>query len=415
MRAFLSLSALARSLFALGALLLLLLNAGSCVIAAARRRYRFAALALALFLPVYLLWQVVFDLSLFGGAAGGAEISALLGGVPWALWLAAFAFFALASALLFACCLRFDRRFITPWAIKSFLDGMPCGVCCWRPSGRVLFSNECMNGLCAALGGGQLLDGNSFRARVKDGILTVGDRVWRFSCRTFDLDGETLNEMIASDVTTEYARTRRLEQDKAELSQLNGELREYYRSMDDAVRRQEILQAKANIHDEMNRLVLLTTSADSGDTEALDRIFALWEKNALLLCMEADAEADGRAAEGVGKLADALHVELAWDGTVPERLSGRQRALFYAAAREALVNAVKHAEAKRVSVAFAEAGSALRCSFRNDGKARPGDVSFTGGLANLARLAEQQGARVAAEAGDGFTLSLTFPENRPIG
>ena len=65
MNSFAMLSALARAMFALWALLLCLTNIGSGVLAAVRKRYRMTALALAIFAPGYGLWQVVFDLSLF--------------------------------------------------------------------------------------------------------------------------------------------------------------------------------------------------------------------------------------------------------------------------------------------------------------------------------------------------------------
>ena len=419
MSAFAVLSPLVRALFALWALLLCLADIGSGVLAAVRKRRRFAALALALLALSYLMWQVIFDLRLFRGTEKAAGISAALGAVPWCFWLAVFLVLTGAAALLLGSNLRYDRTFITPGTIKLFLDKMPCGVCCWRGSGRVLFSNICMNRLCVALTGSPLLNGNQFRDAVEAGILLVEDRVWRFSCRDLSVDGADLHEMVAADITAEYGKTRALERDKAELSQLNRELREYYLSIDDVTRRQEILQARANIHDEMNRLMLSATAADSGDPAALDRIFSLWERNALLLCMEADETAsEAKTEESLEKLAAALGIRLVWQDAVPEALSPRQRGLFCSAAREAVANAVKHASAKTMTISFAETEEALCCSFTNDGNVPCGPVRFTGGLANLSLLAAGQGATVSAQADGAFTLTLRFPKNaanQPIG
>ena len=414
MTAFASLSALARALFALWALLLCLANIGSAVLSSVRRRFRFAASALLLFLPAFFLWQVIFDLSLSHRGGAAVPLSVALGGIPLIAWLPVFALLTAASAILFLRNLRYDRTFLTPGTIKLFLDGLPCGVCCWEDSGRVLFSNVCMNRLCAAVTDGPLLNGNQFREAVSARILTLDGTVWRFSCREMDLDGQRLHEMIASDVTAEYAKTMTLERDRVELARLNEQLRSYYLSIDEVVSRQEVLQAKVNIHDEMNRL-MLTTAAAGDEPEALDEVFSMWERNALLLCMEAGSDRDTRAIDSLEQLAAALRLRLVWQGELPEALSERQRSLFFSAAQEAMANAVKHAEAKAVTLSFDESEAALCCRFSNDGKAPPGPVSFTGGLRNLALLAEQQGASVSVSAENGFTLSLCFPKHQPNG
>ena len=408
MSAFVGLSAPIRALFALPALLLCLMNIGSAVLTTTRKRGRLTLAAVALFLPVYFLWQAIFDLSLFGGSGNGAQLAARLGALPWLLWLGVLLLLTLSSALLFACGLRLDRTSITPGTIKLYLDQVPCGVCCWQDNGRVLFSNICMNRLCEAVTGEPLLNGSAFRDAVGPAILTAEERVWRFSCRDFTLDGELLHEMIASDITAEYAKTRALERDKAELSALNRELQTYYRSIDETVRRQELLQARVNIHDEMNRLMLSTMAADSGDPAALDRIFLRWEQNALLLGKAAEEDRD--ASDMLEQLASALGIRLILKGTLPETLSERQRALFWSAAREALVNALKHGGAKTLTISFAGTERAPLCRFTNDGKPPRGEVRFTGGLANLAMVAGEQGASVSVSREAPFTLTLSFPD-----
>ena len=271
-----------------------------------------------------------------------------------------------------------------------------------------------MNRLCLALTGSPLLNGNQFRDAAADRILPIDGKVWRFSCRELAFDGEPLWELIASDITPEYAKTQALERDKAELSQLNRDLQAHYLSIDEVIRRQEILQARVNIHNEMNRLMLSTTAADGKDAAALDRIFSLWERNALLLCFEAEEPADRNAADSLDRLASALGVRLVRQGALPQTLT-QQRGLFWSAAQEAMANAVKHAGAKTLTVSVEETDAALLCRFTNDGAVPSVPPRFTGGLANLALLAERQGAEVSAQIGGQFTLTLRFPKNQPNG
>jgi len=406
------LSPLVRSVFALWVLLLCLNCIGNGVLAAVKKRFHFTVFAFLLFVPSFLFWQIIFDFSLSAKIGSVASITEALCSLSWAYWLCAFVLLSVLSAFLLWLNLKYDRTYITPGAIKTYLDKMPCGVCCWRENGRVLFSNICMNELCVSITNGALLNGKQFHDAVKDGIKSVNGKVWRFSSREINVDGETLYEMIASDITAEYSKTEALEKDKTELSRLNNELREYYSSIDESVKRQEILQAKMNIHDEMNRLMLSTVATDKDDSKALDSIFLLWEKNALLLCMETDVKANIRQTEELDSLAKALDVSVVWNKKLPDFLDDNQKELFFFTAQEALINAVKHAQAKTFKITFEQTDGSLICKFSNDGKLPDGDVRFEGGLANIRLLAEKNDATVYAETDKKFTLILKY---HPIG
>lgn len=406
------LSPIIRSVFALWALMLCLVLIGSTVLSALKKRLNYTVFSLLLFVVVFYLWQVIFDFSLSAKTDSFAVVTKILCSFSAVYWFAAFVVLTFASTLLLILNIRYDRNYITPGAIKLFLDKMPCGVCCWRENGRVLFSNICMNGLCERITDNALLNGIRFNDAVKDGILTVDGRVWRFVTREMSVDGEKLYEMVASDITAEYAKTDALRKDREELSRLNDELRRYYLSIDESVKRQEILQAKMNIHDEMNRLMLSTVAADKENTEALDSIFSLWEKNALLLCMESGKTADGQEKDSIDELANALGIKLVWKSDLPDTFNQSQKELFYFTAQEALVNAVKHAQAKKMIISFEQTDNGLYCRFENDGKLPDGEVRFEGGLKNLERLCENRGAKVLAETGEKFCLILKY---QPIG
>lgn len=416
MTAFNLLPAELRAFLTLWAFLLCFVNIISAVISAAGRRYRFSALALLIFVLPYLMWQLMFDFSLFGEGERAAGLSRLLCALPSALWILALLLITLASAVLLGFNIKHDRSFVNPGTIKLFLDRIPCGVCCFTSSGRVLLSNICMNELCEAISGSALLNGLQLSAAVRDEIISAKDKVWRFRSREFTLDGRSLHEIIASDISGEYAKTQALERDREELFRLNEELQQYYTGIDDSVRRQEILQAKVNIHDEMNRLMLSTMSVESGNKKAFNRILSLWENNALLLCMEAEQTEDAKEASDMDKLAEALKIRLVWQNDPLPLLSEAQRGLFLSAAKEAIINAKKHAEAKTLSISFSETGEGIFCRFANDGAIPESPVLFTGGLQNLSRAAAEQGATISTYFDKEFILSLYLPKkNQPIG
>ena len=418
MTTLLSLSELTRSFLSLWTLGICLVCLFSIVRSAAQKHPASIAAAVPLLCGSYFLWQVLFDVHLFGGTENAAAVSRALGALPWlvlAALLVAFTAAALANLILV---IRYGRRSITPDAVKQCLEQISCGVCCFRDDGLVLFSNDCMNRLCVAVTGERLLDGRELYRAAAGSVLTAEGRRWRFSGRDITLDGERLHELIASDVTAEYVKTEALRQDQEDLSRLKRELKAYTLSIDDTVRRQEILQAKVNIHDEMNRLMLSTMAAEGEDGVAEAPIFALWEQNALLLCMEAE-NSNTKAARSLEKLAEALRIRLDWDGALPAVLTEAQRSLFFTAAQEAIVNAAKHAEARRAGISFTETEKTVCCDFENDGRLPKGEVRFAGGLQNLSLLAKKQGASLSVRVGGAFTLSLCFlknpPQNQPCG
>ncbi|MCR5825710.1 MAG: hypothetical protein K6G54_04005 [Oscillospiraceae bacterium] len=415
MTGFSSLSALACSLCTLWALLLCLSGIFAVILTLAQKQWRCAPLSLLCLACSAFLWQVCCDLSLFPGT-GSAALSRRLGRLPWSVFLAALLLLTLLSLLLLRRSRRYGAQRVTPAAIKLCLDEMPCGVCCWRENGRVLFSNICMDRLCRRMTGSPLLNGRLFSDAVgAREIVPVGDSVWRFTRRDVLLSGAPLHELLASDITTEYARTQALERDRAALTRLKRELQDYNLSIDDTVRRQEILQAKVRIHDEMNRLMLSTMAAEDADKATLDRIFSLWAQNALLLGVAPDTG----ASERIDALAEALGIRLDWQGVLPDALTDAQRELLCSAAQEAIANAAKHGSAKTMALSFTESADAVLCRFTNDGLRPTGPVRFLGGLANLDLLAKQQGAAVSVSVGEHFTLCLQFPKkaehNQPVG
>ena len=413
MTALIYLPELCRSFISLWTLLLCVICVFCVILSGTQKNYRFSLLALLPFFCSYFLWQSLFDLHLSVETGNATAVSRMIGELGWLFCVGVLCVLTAAAILILVSVIRYGKLRVNPSAVKYFLDRMPCGVCLWRDDGRVLFSNICMNRLCAAVTGRALQTGDQLFEAAASGILSAEGRLWRFSRRDIVLDGERLHELIASDITAEYAKTEALERDKARLSELNRELREYTLGIDEAVRRREILQAKINIHDEMNRLMLSTMAANAGDAATLDGIFSLWEQNALLLCMEAHDPSGDKAAERVEKLAELLKIKLVWRGEIPLSLSEKQRGLFFSAAQEAIANAAKHAQAKTMEISFDESDTFIDCVFTNDGIMSTEEIRFEGGLANLALAAKREGASVSADCAGAFSLTLRFMKSDP--
>lgn len=411
MTLFVELSFIGRSMVGLWTLLLCLAGIVGVVFSLAIRRYRNALISILPLILSYVFWQVTVCCLYLSEEELTSALCLWLGRLPCVYWLFVLLLLTAGLAAVLYSNVRFSRKSITPLTIERCADELACGICYWLDNGKVVFSNDCMNALSTQLTGKPLMDGKRIRDAVTGTIMPVGGRMWQFSLRDIAHGKETLHELIASDVSEIYAESRALQADNDRLANMNRKLKEYSLKIDDTVRRQEILQAKVSIHDEMNRLMLSTIAADLEAEEELNRIFALWERNALLLCMESDGQRNEDAVNQLDGLAQALGIQLLWENDLPETLTPKHRELFFSAAQEAITNAVKHAKAKTMHISFSETQNEIGCTFENDGDIPKGEVRFTGGLANLSVLAGEQNASVSAAANETFRLSLIFHKN----
>lgn len=404
MKTLAEISPLLRSVISFWALLLCSISLYSGIFAKHHRQKKSFFFSFIPFLGSYAIWQVSHEVSLgkqFGtmGWAGDR-----FGSCSLTFWIAVlFGFSAILSLILYRNVIR-SRTEVTSTSIKVCADRIPEGICYYRDSGRVIFANRCMNRLCRNLTGSPLLNGNQFTDACADGFLQVGEKVWNVSHRTLSYEGEPLHELVAADVTEAYEKTKQLRKENQVLSGVKKRLQDYNLVIDDVVRRQEILQAKVHIHDEMNRLMLSTVCAREEKGESLDNIIALWKNNALLLCRaSADQELENFADE-LEKIGEALGITLKRQ-EYPS-LTREERELVFCAAQEALANAAKHAAATELSITFTKTEEGLLCEISNNGLLPEKPVIFTGGLYNLERLCAEQGAVLSVRISQRFALEL---------
>ncbi len=346
-----------------------------------------------------------------GGQAPGA--ARLLLGLPWAGWTALLSLLTLLWTALLISVFVWRRSHITSASIKESADGLPAGLCYYLEDGRTIFSNHRMNDICCSLLGRSLPDGAALRAFVGDrAMLALSDgTAVSFRHRLLSYHGAALHELIADDVTELYEKTERLRADNERSRLLAAGMKAYGETVGDTVRRQEILQAKANIHDEMNRMILATSrAAREGSEEDRRQILRMWQNRALLLCREADGPKGSSTVDDLNALASVIGLRLRWN-RLPDREDGQGvLSLFLASAREAIVNAVKHAGAKTLAIDLEETPAALLAGFVNDGEAPAGPVTETGGLRVLRKRLEAAGGQMNVETQPVFRLTVVIPK-----
>lgn len=388
----------------LWALIFCLLGAVNVFISVRLRRYLCVLLSLLPPLYGFAALLILERLKLSGTPDAGAPVFLILHIVSGGL--------TVFSALLL-CHVRKTK--ISPASIAESFDRLSPGVCFYLEGGRCVLVNEKMRAISFLLTGHTVRSGEELAASLPPGgtVALPDGTVRSVTLRTLTWENAPLYELTAADVTELSLKTARLKSETARLARMNDALRAYSANIGEHVRQNEILRAKMNIHDEMNRLLLQTQIAtERADPEEMRKVAALWQSSALLLKREAEEDGAADAEKDLGVLAASLGISLVYESRSLRR-DGLFLRLFTYAAREAMLNAVKHARAGRLFIACADRADDTLTVFRNDGLPPEGDPAPHGGLKNLKNRLKAAGGSLEIRADGFWALTVIIPKGEP--
>lgn len=349
----------------------------------------------------------------------------IFGNLPWLAVLTMQILLTAAELICFILLRRRTKNSLTPYAIKESLDALPDGVCFSSGDGIPLLVNTQMNYLSGELFDSEILNAEHFwtllnQKKIQNGavlsteptvIVRMSDgEVWNFHRETMRVGRNKVCELIANNITAQYCLNRELEERNRSLSRLNERLRAYGREVERITTEQEILSAKIRIHDDVGQSLLAFRSYQAQPPEERDReqLLFLWQYTISVLRNEAAPTGQNNDWKLLMEAAKAVDVTIELDGDIPKK--GKTRAVLIAALHECLTNTVKHANGNRLHCAVHESGDILIAELTNNGNPPAGEISETGGLANLRRTVEATDGTMTIQSKPSFLLRLTLPE-----
>ncbi len=365
----------------------------------------------ALLVAEYFLFQIIADIMHRQAGEKNVELSFKLGRIHVVWWIILIAGMMAISITLASFFRHWKDKHITPMSVKDSIDMLHAGLCYWEDGGRIILSNQKMDELCLAISGEMLLNGEKFLNCLESECIPMADGTIKyFFHNQVEFEDKQIHELIAADVTELYKKNELLEQETISLQKMNESLRKYNQNIVETVRKQEILDAKVYIHDEMNRLMLVTTSNTEMPMaeEEFKEILTLWRNNAILLGGESEKAKVNTDVSEVNQLAELLGIRLRWQGELPEVMPESIRKVFIMVAREAIANAVKHAEAKNITIGIHKKNEKLSVEISNDGNLPAGEMTLGGGLSNIKRMVEEKRGQFRVEVKEQFCMILDF-------
>lgn len=393
-------------------LLLFIMYIYNILLTLKQRNYMGLFLSLMMFFSTYLLHEILRSFIVYRKNGRMADVIQFFGKYSLELYVAAFILLFLVSVGIHHHCILWKNTHITPSAVKESLDYLPSGIAIYQEDGSCMIVNHQMNRLSTMLLGHGVLDGNELYQAVEQNnmLVTMGDMHYLFHHQIIVYGGDQLHELIADDVTELVEKSQAIQEKNEELRKLALKMKQYGNSIDDTIRSQEILQAKMNIHDEMNQLLLATGHAANCQVseQELKSILRTWQNNALLLCKEADTHPKSNTEKDLETLGRIIGIEIVWSGELPEENTNLVQT-FGRITKEAMNNAVKHANASHLYVRMDTSDDMVTITYTNDGKNPEDETTISGGLKNISLVLEKIGGTMNISSMPEYALTVTIP------
>ena len=322
--------------------------------------------------------------------------------------------------------------------IKKAIDSYPGGICFSALDGRVILVNEKMNKLVLELTGHTILNAkvaweeltnfasNSKAEKLDQSWLPKDTNngnesthqqlffrfsdssVWRFEWRL--LDPNTV-QIEAAEITELYRLSEELYENTIRLQEMQRRQKSLLDSIVEVNLNKEILAAKMRIHDELGHCLLATTKAIKEDSlaENADTLRKSWNStlhnftNISTVWTVPDSSLQSELMQ-VAELSDCKGVFL---GEQPKSRKALQ--LLYAAVREALTNAVRHANATELTVKIAQNEQSYNIEISNNGNVTISKITEGNGLSALRQRLEQEGASLKVLCDNNVSLIVDIP------
>ena len=360
------------------------------------------------------------------------------------------------------------NELIIPRAIRETIDHLPGGICLSTPGGSQVLANYRINELVflltnntimnmkatweelrrtdSANGCMKLKDPWIFRSSRDgaDGKADTADEgdcvyfslpdssVWKF--RKEDLTDRIPNyiQLEATEITDLYRYSKALYDNNVRLSDQYRRQQAILENIVEINHEKEILATKIRLHDDLGRSLLTTKQHLFNQTliANITTLTEIWNTTIRNLTdvTQLYANPDASPELELQKAADMVGCRINFSG---DRPSGRKTPLlFYAAVREALTNAVKHAGATQLNVYITATDRGYHVEISDNGQGREAFelssgsgwktaqtspcsvINEGGGLSNLRQKLEQEGATLEFKCTGRVTLVLELPAER---
>ncbi|SDB41068.1 hypothetical protein [Butyrivibrio sp. INlla16] len=317
---------------------------------------------------------------------------------------------------------KWQETHISAMSVKEAFDMLPTGLCYYNDNdGMPLMVNQTMQDISVDLFGKGVTDGKEFCNRLnetetamavsegKAPLVRCSDgRTYSIRQQKLFIKNKEIPEIIAADVSREYALTQELEERRTKAAQLNTRLKALLRTIEYLTMSRELLQLKVALHDNIGQSILIARRY-LAEPQSVDRdeLLYLWKDNIRHLLNEEQEEWE-LPYYVISKEADKLGIKLQIVGELPKET--KLIPVVDSAISAHIGNTLKHADGKLATIKVKETGGSYILTFLNDGKKPEKEIEEKGGLRNLRHDIESVGGSLKIYTSPEFCMEIILPK-----
>jgi signal transduction histidine kinase len=330
-----------------------------------------------------------------------------------------------------------SRRRSLSRSVKEAIDSYPGGLCFSDSQGKPILVNKKMNSLVSALTGHTVINANIVWQELNSVENTNGcvrlnepwlrtnnivvddnslvfrladNRIWTFRRQKLSGGEDAAVQTEAAEITELYHMSEELYENNLKLDALKKRQEILLDNIVEINREKELLAAKMKIHDDLGRCLVAAKQALSAENVSDGEYKKLLESWSAAIGNMRDvpmSDMSTSAEEELDKVAELIGCRIIYEGEKPK--DRRTGLMMYSAVREALTNAVRHGGADEITVNVSYDEDMCTIMISNNGRSPEGEITEGGGLSDLRKSLEQEGAVLGYEYGDRFALVIRIP------
>lgn len=308
---------------------------------------------------------------------------------------------------------------LTRVAMKEAFDAFPQPLAIGTSKGRIELMNQAMRQLILENDFevedlADLKNKLEFKSELLPGppeihALREEDKVLQIQSERFNAPQKSYQLLLLKDISNEAELIDELKLKNAELQDSNDQLSLLLSQTEDIVTERERTRLRNRIHDVMGQrlsiLHLYIQQKEDGKAPALSKVTELLDSMMEDLTRSAKTEI-AASVEQIREAAELVGVQFNFSGRLPEE--SKLKRLFLNIMREAVTNAIRHAQATKVEAQLLETEDEYNLLITNDGRSPQFPITEGDGLKGMRFQLESLDGKLEIPEKEQFEIRVTL-------
>lgn len=291
------------------------------------------------------------------------------------------------------------KEYISVLSVKNGIDMADTGIMFLNNQKEIILINNLMMNILTDL---NIKDNYINKLMCKSIRKTEDDYIIKSLNKIWNLKITDEREIVLIDVTNIYKLQEEKELQNQEIEENNKKILETIQNIEKIEKTKNLLKIKNNYHDKLgHKLALFTKYLERKEKNVKNIEFLLdsiYDDNMKLIN-------SSQKLNDLIKMYDIIGININIKGELPQNKN--ESNVFFEIIREAVTNAIIHADSKNISVIITKYLDRVEMIITNDGKKNNGIIYENEGIRGMRRKLSEIKGNLVVDNKDKFTLRIT--------